>query len=36
MYIHFQEKCLRGYDKDTYYEPEERFDYGVVELTKNS
>ena len=32
MYIHFQEKCLRGYDKDTYYGPRKRFDYSVIRV----
>ena len=25
-------KCLRGYDKDTYYRPGKRFDYGVIRV----
>ena len=32
IYIHFQEKCLRGYDKDTYYGPGKRFDYSVIRV----
>ena len=32
MYIHFQEKCLRGYDKDRYYEPGKTFDYSVIRV----
>ena len=32
MYIRFQEKCLRGYDKDTYYGPRKRFDYSVIRV----
>ena len=32
MYIHFQEKCLRGYEKDTYYGPGKRFDYSVIRV----
>ena len=32
MYIHFQERFLREYDKDKYYGPGKRFNYSVIRV----
>ena len=38
-YIHFNETCLKNYDtvaSENYYAPQEKFDFGRVDLDENS
>ena len=30
MYLHFNEKCLKNFDDENYYSPEQALNYRVV------
>ena len=36
MYIHFKDECLKAYDTQTYYAPNEHFDYEKIKLSDKS
>ena len=36
LYIHFKENCLKTYDSDEYYAPNEPFNYSKIKLNKDA